>query len=84
MIFLANFLDNEQSLEDEHLTEEYYNSVFIDEMISTLFVILSIGSGIIYYETRTCNENKCKKFGYFDDVINISLISVTIGVAGFI
>ena len=84
MIFLANFLDNEQSLEDEHLTEEYYNSVFIDEMISTLFVILSIGSGIIYYETRTCNENKCKKFGYFDDVINISLISVSIGVAGFI
>ena len=84
MVFLSNFLENEQKLEDEHLTEEYYNIVFIDEMISTLFVAISIGSGIIYYETRTCNDKKCDKFGYFDDVINISLISVSIGVAGFI
>ena len=84
MVFLSKFLENEQCLEDEHLTEEYFNTVYIDEMISTLFVALSIGSGIIYYETRTCSENKCHEFGYFDDVINISLISVTIGVAGFI
>jgi hypothetical protein len=84
MVFLTNFLENEQNLEDEHLTEVYYNTLFIDEMISTLFVALSIGSGIIYYETRTCNDKKCYKFGYFEDVINISLISVSIGVAGFI
>ena len=84
MIFLSKFLEYDQCLEDEHLTEEYFNTVFIDEMISTLFVALSIGSGIIYYEIRTCSENKCHEFGCFDDVINISLISVTIGVAGFI
>ena len=84
MLFLSNYLKNEQNLEDEHLTEEYFNTVFIDEMISTLFVALSIGSGIIYYETRTCSEIKCNEFGYFDKVINISLISVSIGVIGFI
>ena len=56
MLFLSNYLKNEQNLEDEHLTEEYFNTVFIDEMISTLFVALSLGSGIIYYETRTCSE----------------------------
>ena len=69
MIFLSKFLENEQCLEDELLIEEYFNTVYIDEMISTLFIALSIGSGIIYYETRTCSENKCHEFGYFDDVI---------------
>ena len=46
MVFLSKFLENEQCLEDEHLAEEYFNAVFIDEMISTLFITLSIGSGI--------------------------------------
>jgi len=43
MYFIRNFLKNEEKLEDEHLTEEYFNSIFIDEMISTIFVGLSIG-----------------------------------------
>ena len=84
MVFLSNFLDNEQSLEDEHLTEEYFNTIYIDEMISTLFVALSIGSGVIYYETRTCDPSKCNEYGYYNDVIKVSLVSVSIGVAGFI
>ena len=84
MVFLSNFLDNEQSLEDEHLTEEYFNTIYIDEMISTLFVALSVGSGVIYYETRTCDSTKCNEYGYYNDVINISLVAVSVGVAGFI
>ena len=76
MVFLSKFLENEQCLEDEHLTEEYFNCIFIDEMISTIFVGLSIGSGIIYYEIRTCNPLKCK-FEYNNEIINISLFSVS-------
>ena len=76
MNFIRNFINNEEKLEDEHLTEEYFNSIFIDEMISTIFVGLSIGSGIIYYEIRTCNPLKCK-FEYNNEIINISLFSVS-------
>ena len=42
MNFIINFINNEEKLEDEHLTEEYFNSIFIDEMTSTIFVGLSI------------------------------------------
>ena len=72
MNFIINFINNEEKLEDEHLTEEYFNSIFIDEMTSTIFVGLSIGSGIIYYEIRTCNPLKCK-FEYNNEIINISV-----------
>ena len=76
MNFIINLINNEEKLEDEHLTEEYFNSIFIDEMTSTIFVGLSIGSGIIYYEIRTCNPLKCK-FEYNNEIINISLFSVS-------
>ena len=46
MNFIINFINNEEKLEDEHLTEEYFNSIFIDEMTSTIFVGLSIGVGL--------------------------------------
>ena len=83
MNFIRNFINNEEKLEDEHLTEEYFNSIFIDEMISTIFVGLSIGSGIIYYEIRTCNPSKCK-FEYNNEIINISLLSVSCANIGFL
>ncbi len=82
MYFIRNFIDNEEKIEDEHLTEEYFNSIFIDEMISTIFVGLSIGSGIIYYEIRICDPKKC--FDNYNEIINISLISVSAAVIGFI
>jgi len=82
MYFIRNFIDNEERIEDEHLTEEYFNSIFIDEMISTIFVGLSIGSGIIYYEIRICDPKKC--FDNYNEIINISLISVSLAVIGFI
>ena len=33
----------------------------MDEIICALFAILSIGSGIIYYECRVC-ETECEEF----------------------
>ena len=62
--FLNEYLEEEYSNEDEHETSEYFISVTIDEIVCALFAILSIGSGIIYYETRIC-ESECDEF--FDD-----------------
>lgn len=59
--FLNEYLEEEYSNEDEHETSEYFISVTIDEIVCALFAILSIGSGIIYYETRIC-ENECDEF----------------------
>ena len=83
MYFIRNFLKNEEKLEDEHLTEEYFNCIFIDEMISTIFLVLTLGSGIIYYEIRTCSPLICEKYDFYDTIINISLIFVSFGVLGF-
>ena len=38
-----------------------YNVLIVDELVSTLISILSIGSGIIYYESINC-EKECKKY----------------------
>ena len=77
---LRTYLDNEYSNEDEHKTSEYFIITTIDELILTLFVIFTIGSGIIYYETFTCRDNECiinKELT--TKVINISLLFVSIG-----
>lgn len=82
---LRTYLDNEYSNEDEHKTSEYFIITTIDELILTLFVIFTIGSGIIYYETFTCRDNECiinKELT--TKAINISLLFVSIGALLFI
>lgn len=84
LTFLNDYLIAEYANEDEHETEEYFISNFIDEIISALFAILSIGSGIIYYECRVC-ETECEEYEEDrDKAERASLIFCSLGVLFFI
>jgi potassium intermediate/small conductance calcium-activated channel subfamily N protein 2 len=82
--FLHEYLEDEYSKEDEHQTSEYFITITIDELILCLFVILSIGSGLIYYETRISLDKEIYNKSIQKTVINISLSFVSIGVLLFI
>ena len=81
---LRTYLDIEYSNEDEHKTSEYFVIITIDELILSLFVIFSVGSGIIYYETCTCREQCSMNKELTTKAINISLLFVSVGACLFI
>ena len=84
LTFLNDYLLSEYANEDEHETEEYFISNFVDEIICALFAILSIGSGIIYYECRVC-ETECEEFESERRLAErTSLIFCSLGVLFFI
>ena len=76
--FLYNFLEKENSLEDEHMTMELFNIIKIDEFICTMLVILSIISSLIYYETRNCLKSCEEKKDTKNDTMNLSLLVCSI------
>ena len=84
MSFLKKFLDKENELEDEHLTEEYFNSIFIDEMISTVLVAISILSGILFNEIKFNTKLHDEDLDYYNKLNNIILIIISISVISFI
>lgn len=82
--FLNDYLENEYANEDLHLTAEYFNSITIDEIVSGLFTILTIGNGIIYYETRTCGS-KCEVYqDYQEKTEDLSLIFCSVSTLFYI
>ena len=84
MKFLNDYLESEYANEDEHQTSEYFVSVSLDEMVCALFAILSIGSGIIYYEVRTCKE-ECDEFSaQREKAEKCALAFVSVGVLLFL
>lgn len=84
MKFLNDYLESEYANEDEHQTSEYFLSVSLDEMVCALFAILSIGSGLIYYEARTCRE-ECDEYNIQrEEAEKCALIFVSIGVLLFL
>ena len=84
MSFLKSFLDKENELEDEHLTEEYFNAIFIDEMISTVLVAISILSGIVYNEIKFNFKLQDEDLDYYNKLNDIILIIISISVICFI
>jgi potassium intermediate/small conductance calcium-activated channel subfamily N protein 2 len=84
MSFLKSFLDKENELEDEHLTEEYFNAIFIDEMISTVLVAISILTGILFNEIKFNFKLQEDDLDYYNKLNNITLIIISISVISFI
>ena len=84
MSFLKSFLDKENELEDEHLTEEYFNAIFIDEMISTVLVAISILTGILFNEIKFNFKLQEEDLDYYNKLNNITLIIISISVISFI
>ena len=82
--FLYDYIDKENELEDEHLTSELFKSIKIDELIGSLFTLFSVGSGIVYYEARICNEECLEYRETQNDVINVCLVSCSIGIFGYL
>ena len=76
--FLHKFLRKENALEDEHMTMELFNIIKIDEFVCTIFVILSIMSSLIYYETRNCLKSCEEKTDIKNDTMNLSLLICSI------
>ena len=76
--FLYNFLEKENALEDEHMTMELFNIIKIDEFVCTLFIILSISSSLIYYETRNCSKSCEKNKDIRDDIMDLCLLLCSI------
>lgn len=82
--FLYDYMDKENAIEDEHLTTELFKSIKIDELIGSLLTLFSVGSGIIYYEARICKDSCLEYRETQKDVINICLISCSIGIFGYL
>lgn len=84
--FLLPYLENENKPENEKLIEGYMSRIKIEELISVLFIIISIFSGIGYYEAKNCQSEKCleENFNLKNDISDISLILCSIGSICFI
>lgn len=82
--FLVPYLEEENKLEDNHITAQYFQIITVDELISTLFCFLSISCGIAYHEVRNCKE-ACQEYeDRKERIVFLSLISCSIGVIGYI
>ena len=72
--FLDKYLSEEHIQEDKHITAEYFKLITIDELISCIFLILTISSCFIYNETKTCVDDCLYDNSVKEDIINLSLI----------
>ena len=78
MSFLDKYLLNEVNKEDKRITAEYYKLITIDELINCVLLLMTLSSGFIYNETKSCSDDCSDDVNTKNDIIDLSLIFCSI------
>ena len=80
--FVKPYIVEEFKKEDEHLTEELFQIVNVDEMCSISLILLSVLNGLAYYEIKQNIKNEQSEIQ--NQLINITLIICSVSCFLFI
>ena len=82
--FLFDYILWENKKEDERLISEYFKLIKIEEIISSLIIIITISCCFIYHETRICTQKCSFDEKNRDNIITLSLVFCSVSAFGFI